>query len=423
MQIRHISIFLACLIVIIWPVFTKAQSYNSIVFDQHQSEVFGANNMISLHHALYTLQDKLIPDTLYKENNWYKKTGGFFYRMSRLWLFDAQIDYLTALAQHEVFGHGSCFRQLGYGENSFHINLFFPYGDGSGFARTGTLKKGYKITPYEQLAVVYSGNEGNQVLANQLTANMLIDGSIHYRQATLFLISNNNLPAYIWRTRLKDPSSSFASDDISNYIFDINYICHGYFGDKSLYNIKSLSEQCLISLLNPIQAYSAYTVLVKYGIQGKKKLKQIPMIPLGKVKYLPAFNFSLTPFGAQYHMVNYFKLKQRLLVADIAYGKPKYANFYGINLSAYQLLQKPWIDLNVFADIWYQPELELEEYILPVPEQKFGGSVSAAVYLNPLKAARKIGLYLQLGYKTKGYLQGETLDHSLILRYGLNMKI
>jgi|GEM_PF-3151542 len=399
----------------------SGQTYYTFSFDRHQSENFGAANLITLHKALYTFQDSYVPDSLFRENRAYKKAGGFFYRMARFCLLDAQFDYLTMLTQHEVFGHGARYREMGYRENAFHLNLFFPYGDGSGYAKTGNLSSGYKTSVHEHIAMVFAGNEANQVLSNQLEARMLLDGDIHYRQASLFLISRNNLPAYIWHTRLFKKEGTFASDDIQSYIFGINNLWVNA-GSPLRISINELSAECLMSLLNPMQLYSAYTVLVSYGIKGHKTMGALPMIPLGPVRYLPSFNYTLTPFGPQAHLMNYVKWDHRLFSADLAYGIGGLYRSYGIQLSAMRLLQKPWLEMDAQCDFWRQQALWLDDYNYPRTTPKAGGAATVSFYAHPLKNSRSIGLFLQAGYKTKGYMHGQDLDQTLILRYGLSGK-
>jgi hypothetical protein len=397
--------------------FALAQSDKEIIFDSRQSEVFGAKNLTALHSVLYHFQDKIIPDTLFRENKWWKKSGGFVYRMARLWLFDAQVDYLIALSQHEVFGHGARFREMGYNSNSFHLGLFFPYGSGHGFANHGGWTPGNIITLQESLTATFGGNEGNLVLANNLGNQMLLDRSIHYRQAVLYLISQNNLISYIWYSRLNTKYWNTSNNDIKNYISETKFI---YGSRGKAYTIRSLSEQSLLTLANPLQLYAAYTILVKYGIQGKKKWDHIPMIPLGSVRYLPALGYDLTPFGSRYHFFNYVAYYNYKFSADISYADNRYFDYYGLSITAFDILYLSWFRMNATLEGWNQPELELNQNTPLKTNSKLGGLASVELFLHPLFLKNQLSVYLQIGYKTKGYSAGEPLDHSLILRYGLS---
>lgn len=395
------------------------QSYSTVIFDEHQSQNFGASNLTTLHKALYQFEDKHIRDTLFKENNFIRKTGGFGYRMAKLLLLDAQIDCFTALLQHEVFGHGARYRELGYTGNSFNLNLYFPFGDGSGFAQRGVLQPGYKYPTYqENIAISIGGADAEMLLANNLTNQMLLDDTIHYRQGLLYLISQNNGLLYLWNTRLENPTKIKPNNDMIAYISNMNFF---YIKPNTeRYNLNTLSNQNLISFANPIQIYSAFSILYTYGIKGQKQLK-IPMIRLGNVRYLPAFNYSLTPFGSQYHFINYVRYKSMLFNADFMLGDNTFNSFYGISLKGFNLINKKRITINFHLDVWNQPNLVLDNYLKPTGANQTGGSCKVDVMLRPFIRQNKLGLFVQAGYKTKGYISGEALAESLILRYGISL--
>ncbi|MEI6851249.1 MAG: hypothetical protein WCL06_00340 [Bacteroidota bacterium] len=405
------------------PTHALGQSYSKLVFDGKQSETFGSYNLITAHHVLYGFEDRYLPDTLLRRNTFLKRSVNFSYRLVKLFFLDAQLDGLIALTQHEVFGHGARFREYGFKKNSFNLNLYPPFGDGSGFAQRGTLQAGLKWPTYqENIAVNTSGVQAEMLLANDLTAEMLLNDTLQYRQGLLFLISQNSEMLYLWMTRLQSPSKIKPGNDMANYISSVNYF-YGR-GINNLYDIKALSEQSLISTANPMQAYAIYSIVYSYLIKGQKGMYRIPMIPLGKkLRYLPAFNFSLTPFGSQFHFVNYFRYKKMLLSCDIHVGDNRYKDFYGITAKGYNLIDKRWITLNVQADFWNQPRLELEDYALPSSVNLPGGAIKASVMLRPIKLPHKLGLFIEAGYKTKGYMDGEYLAETLLLRYGLSLHL
>ncbi len=421
---QHASFFLLKILTIslLVSLNTKAQSYSQIIFDENQSQNFGSANLITLHKALYLFEDKHLRDTLFKENNFIKKTGGFGYRMAKLLLLDAQIDCFTALLQHEVFGHGARYREYGYKGNSFNLNLYFPFGDGSGFAQRGVLRPGYKSPTYqENISIAIGGVDAEMLLANNITNQMLLDDTLHYRQGLLYLISQNNGLLYLWSTRLENPAKIKSNNDMVAYINDMNFFYAKPNTEK--YNLNTLSNQSLISFANPIQIYSALSILYTYGIKGQKQLSKIPMIKLGNVRYLPAFNYSLTPFGSQYHFINYVRFKSMLLNADFMLGDNAFNNFYGISLKGFNLINKKRITLNFHLDIWNQPNLELDNYSKPTGANQTGGACKVDIMLRPFSKQNKLGLFVQTGYKTKGYITGEALAESFILRYGISLHL
>jgi hypothetical protein len=389
------------------------------IYDKHQSEFFGSENLRTIHFGIYRFQDSCIPHKFNDEKTFVKKVSGGLYRFSKTFLLDFQIDYLIGLSQHELFGHGARYREFGYIKSSYQINMPFPFGSGGGFARSGELKKGYRITTSESISTSLSGNEGNLVLSNDLSTQILISGNIHYRQALLYLITQNNQLGYIWITKLKNKDPIFSSNDIESYLFTLNNFY--YFKSNKLINIEKLADQSLISILHPIQLLSVYTILYNYGWKGESGNSNIPMIRFGEIKYLPAFNYHLTPFGPEYHFINYLKSKQKLFIADFHKGDETHNEFYGLGISAHNILTGNGFNVNVHLNGWNQPELELEYYGGRDNSNKSGYSVKAEVNFLPIKNNTKSGLYLLAGYKTKGYVMGEALDEAFILRFGIYM--
>jgi len=417
-----LRIILIVIIGITISVHSHGQSYSQVIFDKQQSQYFGSDNLITIHHALYSFEDKYIRDTLFRENNFLKKAAGIGYRMAKLLLLDAQVDGFIALAQHEVFGHGARFREFGFEKNSFNLNLYPPFGDGSGYARYGTLKKGWKYpTTQEYMAVNIGGVDGEMLLANNLSSQILLDDTLHYRQGLQYVIAQNNLLLYLWSTRFSKPENISAGNDMVNYMNAINYI-YPHPTDK-VYDVKKLSNQSLISFANPLQLYSAFSILYTYGIKGQKQIKKLPMIKFGNLRYLPALNYSLTPFGSQFHFINYIRYKRMLFSGDFNLGENTFNNFYGVSLQGFNIIDNKRITLNFHIDFWNQPELELDSYLMPAATHKTGEAFKVDLMLRPFKQPNKLGIFLQTGYKTKGYLTGESLAESFILRYGISLHL
>ncbi len=417
--LRFFTLFVT---VLIFTSVLKGQSYSQFIFDKKQSEYFGANNLSSFHHGLYLFEDKYLPDTLLKRNRCWKKSINIGYRLVKFYFVDAQMDGFIALLQHEVFGHGARFREFGYQKNSYNLNLYPPFGSGGGFAQRGSLANGSKPPTYqENIAVNFSGVESEMLLAKNLTTEILLNDSLHYRQGLLYLISQNNQLLYLWYSRLSSKERNKAGNDMMNYIAGVNYY-YGKPGTKG-YDINLLSNQSLISFGNPIQLYSAFAIVYDYLIKGRKGMNKIPMIPLGKVGYLPAFNYSLTPFGSQYHFTNYLRYKRMLFNCDVGLGNNTFNDFYHISASAYNLINNRWITMNCSADFWNQPKLELESYGLHTSSNSPGGSCKVGLIVRPFKLLYKAGLYVEAGYKSKGYLPGEDLAETFILRYGFSLHL
>ena len=181
-----------CILLLVTTFWSPAQSYSTIIIDKQRTATMGAEDLATMHKALYSFQDRHIPDTLFRENTFLQKSAGFGCRMARLLLLDAQEDEFISLVQHEVFGHGARLRELGYEKNAYGLNMFFPFGDGHGFAQYGTLQSGYQYpTIHERIAVDIAGVDAQILLGSTITEQALLDDSLHFRQGVLYLVSQN----------------------------------------------------------------------------------------------------------------------------------------------------------------------------------------------------------------------------------------
>ena len=53
---------------------------------------------------------------------------------------------------------------------------------------------------------------------------------------------------------------------------------------------------------------------------GRSGVGGLPMIRIGRARYLPAARIGLMPFGVDYHLVNFFHLGPRALRVDLRVG-------------------------------------------------------------------------------------------------------
>lgn len=392
---------------------STAQSYSPLIYDASGSPYVGAYDLGFLHRGVYKLTDKLLPDSIGKA----KSVSSIGYRVGKLVLLDGPIDDFISLIQHEVFGHGARYREFGSHNNTYELNLSFPYGSGGGSAMSN-YAIGERPTSQQELAVCFGGVEANRLLANHLTNQSLLDDSLHYRQGLLLFAAQNDLFKYLLGTRYVASVADMPGNDMVAYIKEIN----GLYSSNSPYSTEKLYNQSLVSWINPMQLYSLVAVYYNYLIKGQKHTK-IPMIKFGDIRYLPALNYSLTPFGSQYHFVNYLRYKQMLFSADFTLGDNTFNNFYGMSLKGFNLIDSRVWGVNMHLDVWNQPELELASHKRPSSKNSMGGAFKTDVTYRPFNQKSKLGLFTQAGYKTKGYTLGESLDEGFILRFGLSCRL
>ncbi len=77
----------------------------------------GGHIIITLHRGIYAIENKFLKTRWFDENNFGKKAAGLTYRLAKTILVDNVLDHLSFLGQHEVFGHGAGYRELGFVDN------------------------------------------------------------------------------------------------------------------------------------------------------------------------------------------------------------------------------------------------------------------------------------------------------------------
>ena len=95
---------------------TVAQVHHQLVWDRHFSSPVAAENLQTLHWGLYAVQDRVLKPRWDAEKTTSRKLLGLTYRLGKGILLDYPVDFMLALVQHEVFGHGARAREFGFGD-------------------------------------------------------------------------------------------------------------------------------------------------------------------------------------------------------------------------------------------------------------------------------------------------------------------
>lgn len=408
------------------PLFSQGQAFNRLVFDRTQSQFFAAENIQTIHKFVYQGMDRILPPKLWEEEKRGRKVLGMGYRLGKTFLLDFTVDHLAILINHEIFGHGSRYREFGAEESVYHLELAPPWGPGSGFARMGGLPEGRYLSQTERSLITISGNEANTVLADEMERRILPRGRLHYREGALMILSAGNLPWYIWvddwNTRL-----GYGGGDPSTYIFQMNSL---YGSVDRLYTLDRLKWHSLVTYLNPMQFYSAWALLVSYGLRGDAQMSELPTLKIKKNRLLPSMSYNFTPFGAEFILRNYVLrpiensrhplIANRLFGLRLSYGDPFFNNFYAGSLVLQNAYAGKYVQVGGEVGMWDQPGFEYGDTtgLIAVPGG-LGGYAKVDLTLTPLREHPELGFFLQGGYKAHGYLMGEALQAGPILRFGL----
>lgn len=394
--------------------FPQAQYFLS--YDKTLSESVGAENIISIHKAIFDFENKYLPVKLIEENTKLKKLGGISYRLGKSFI-NYNISYLGGLAQHEVFGHGSRYREYGQTASSYHLSLPFPLGKGNGFAQSGSPVNGPHrlISNFESSAKIIGGMEGDIVLANTLRTKWFLNNSIANQEFMLYVIGRHNITAYILSTDYKTAKSG---NDVIAHLNEVNYINGINNPFTSGYNLEVLKRQAALTLLDPLTYIAGFDYLFSYLIKGNENAK-IPMIKFGSIRYMPSFRLGLSPFGSEFYSEHIALYNQKLIEFYYRQSDGILAKTYGGGLKLSHLINNKYLIINANIDLWDQPKMQLGGDKLYYTQSGYGGGIGATAIINLLSRGNSVGIMINAAYKTAGYLEGEKLEQGPVIRVGL----
>jgi hypothetical protein len=388
----------------------QAQADYNLLYEKPFSEKSGAEDILTIHKAFYLLGDKALPPYLNKDSS--KRGFDIVYRLAKSFLIDYPVDFFAGEAQHEVFGHGSRFREFGLTGATYMVSLPPPFGDGHGLS----VATGGGTTYDQNLAIDFGGVESEMILSEALRIKWMMDDSIHYRDFFSYVGGLHNITEYILKlySTLHNNQTVNAGNDMYAYINTINY----KYPLKTRYTVNRLAAYSLVNVLDPFQ-YIAFYRWGEYIVTGKEK-GSMSMITLGSIKYLPSFSMDLTPFGAEFYFNNFIKYNNMVFKIYACSGDNQFATHQGAGFESYNLIDTRYFFLHASIDVWNQPALNLYDNTtnkITTTTNGTGGCFSATLGFKFLRTASIIA---ESGYKTDGYLQGEALAKGYFIRVGFS---
>lgn len=389
-----------------------------LIYDEDQSAITNGENLLTLHRILSNAEDELFAPTYFNEKVATGKFLGVSYRLGKTIFLDMQVDILTWLLQHEIFGHGYRFRQFGFTDNSYYISPFWPYGTGSGFARSGENLQNRALGRHEEIMIFKGGMGASMVMSQQLKEKWLINGHINYRETLLYNTLFLDVTIYAL-TAANQSLLSPGSNDILNYIRTTN-AAYGFPASNVQLSQETLKKRSYLNFANTYNAFALYAFFKTYLWDGETEFAY-PMIPLGNIRWLPAVRFDLTPFGSEIIVENAFVRSGELLEVNVHIGDGVLDQFYGVGA----FWRKPInakSNVSLRLDAWNQPAMELGGDRIYRTKEGIGGR-ALVQYDFYLRTKIPFGGFLQMAYKTDGYTAGERLDDGFIFRFGAALKL
>lgn len=318
-------------------------------------------------------------------------------------IFSFATTYLTMLWSHE-FGHSIRARQVGGTFNIHNLNLPVPY-------TTADLPS--DISLVDEAIFVTAGFEVNYLNVRRIQSQFIRQNGIWNEDLSLSFANRLMYPIYITFVTPIDPKDrnvwiDTAGDPV-HFILPVfkNYSNNHVFlsDDKvnpelvSLYNQASIFA-IAINLIDP-QFYSE----VGAAFGNTSKIRR-PFFILGDYKngwtYGTLFNAS--PLGYELYMQNYIHLNDKQYGLYLKYGRP-FKNI-GLGLSMNDVIVYKNFKSDLLFEIWEQ--------------DIFGKGISSEI-IGQWKVSESLGLNLNLGYKTEGYILGKQLNSGLNIGAGISI--
>lgn len=369
-------------------------SSQRIEVDQHLSPYSGASNLFLAENLFIDIEDYFFPE--YTKRN---STAKVFGRACELLFIWDTINGLGHVTQHEVFGHGYRLRELDLKVLGYTIQ---PYSGATYFER-------YPDKIGKHLAIDVAGLEAEAILARRLKMQWLKDGCIDGRQSTLYTKTAQSLFFYTVITKLgKIKGEISEGNDVNSYRTSLNT-----FYPNHHVSMRELTTLSVANWLDPMTfyAYISWFYYIAYG-----KPWSIPMISIKEdVKYLPNIRIAYTPCGTEGYLENFFLINGKPLYCYLRAGRRS----VGIGVEYDSLLSSNKGNIGVKLDTWGQNNFLTSSKISSSSIKNWG---IAASFSGTRYFSNSMGIFIELGGKSKGYLPGYSLKSDVVARVGIAIK-
>ncbi len=378
----------------------------------------GSENILTLHQSLQLGSDKIFK--IKKE----KKVLGILKRFSSMVLVWLPLSEFEIVVQHEVFGHGYRVRDIGSNiakVKKYEIDVPFPYGDGGG---TTIYNFNSDLTSFGETSISAAGVEATAVLANRLKMKWMSDLKLDPRKLFLYLEGQQDLTSYVYSM----DDSIFASEghDIESYLLWLN---NTYYQDHL--SKSDIKKAVLINLCDPT-TYLCIGSFFYYIFCGKNM--KIPTIHIKNLKILPNLRLGLAPYGLEYYLENFMSYNNGPIYSYFKVGKHESKTFWGLGLEYPNLFTYNLYKIGFRCDFYRQPKIYFKEGFFIHENIQVGysekdlkkmifGVCSSLILDKKFSKKSKGSLYIEGGYKTNGFVPGQSLRNSLIFRLGLGFDL
>ncbi len=391
----------------------------TVVFDSYMTPAAGAQDLLTAQHLVATTTDRWLPLKIGAEQSRPALALGILYRAGKFLGLDLPVDHFLLVVAHEIFGHGTRFRELGEGSIRYGFDAPIPYGSGEAFT---SFNGAFPISPLADLTVSAAGMEAQHSLADAIAERSVARGRIHYREAWLYFESRMASVSYIQSAS----STSSEGHDVASFLETFEKACQAPCQPLTRKDVKRRS---LLALADPLIYYSMYGLAVSY-IGNGSTTGPMPLIPVGGgVRLMPSLGYALAPYGAEWSVRAAFQHDQkaksrerRITGVTLRAGDTGASSTWGISARAADVLRVRGLHIGIAADVWRQPELLADQ----TSGRQHMGAGALAITVMPLprmlRSRWSDGIYIAAGYKSQGFVPGETLAGGAVVRAGVALR-
>lgn len=391
----------------------------SVVFDSYMTPAAGAQGLLTIQHLFASVEDRWLPLKIGSERSRPGLAFGILYRSGKFMLLDVPQDHFFLVAAHEVFGHGTRFREIGDGRIRYGFDAPIPYGSGDAFTRFNGL---FPVTPVAELTVSAAGIEAQHSLADAIANRAAGRGRIHYREAWLYFESRMAAVSYA----LSASPTSSEGHDVADYLEAFEKACTA---PCTPLTRNQVQRRSLAALVDPLLYYSLYGLTVSY-IGNGQTTGPMPMIPVGRGAHvMPSLGYALAPYGGEWSVRTVLVRGEReegrgkkVHGVTVRMANTGASATWAVSARLAQAARFRRLGVDVDVHLWQQPEVLADK---TSDAQSFGGGALATVVVPMpgwLRTRWSDGLHVTAGYKSEGFVPGEQLSGGAVLRAGFTVR-
>jgi hypothetical protein len=409
-------------------------------------------NFRSINRSIHYLMNDRIPWIKRQDGNqmFLKATTRFL----KYALIDRQISFNMMLYNHEVFGHIASLNNLNYKISSYYQPIYL-------YLTRNRLKKLFDISysfdnsNYDKTAVAavsFNSNSNYNYHLNQrinLAASGVMAENLYHIDCQEQWAKNGLIPYSDATTYLETSLDNFGylnlgseygyGGDIGSYLYHLNLLYN-----PTLYNNGNYSYENIVPLIpenfkiksrdlkraNYISTFSdpnlifSLLTIGNYIFRGKSYTK-LPLLKLGNVKFMPALSLVLAPFGLEYNLRTPLVFPNKTMHLQFRYGEAYGINYYGLGFKISNIICKNNIVISPRLEVFFQPKMYFgNSKYSNEPFQEIGGNgLLADVLIQKKFISSPMYLNARIGYKTSGFVLGESLKATPIIQFGFGTEL